>query len=773
MTEKFSIYRHFAEKDSNKYATVEQIHEIVSGATFWEVWVRGRREKPTLKEYTKEIRDKRQMMIDRGYDKDQINREFADLKRALPCVAWSSVMVPSRNAQNAGHHSGLICVDFDHLDEAKLRRLWNEVTEDKHTFYAFLSPSSAGLKVVARVSGQEAWLPKGENCPQSELNKSLVEFHAAAVEVAWTHYEPLGVEIDEDCKDISRLCFLCHDPDAYFNPEAEAIVVPPEDKTERAKRLLAEKEKAARNDNRKNGTKAKPERRASAQVHCGEDDHDDVPAWLDSALKTLKGVEMPHGAKVNLVYAMSTIYDGADDGLDKAKTFFQEREAGEPLDEKQIEDAYRNSNGRVTAGTIWQLARDNGWEPPKRERSSPTRQENLDLESILADRSKIDTSKVEKMNNKGLMEFADLPDDPASNILGDRWLVRNAAGVLFAPSGVGKSTATAQACAAWALGEEAFGIKPARELKIVIFQSEDDDYDIREIVAGVRQVFGYTQEDCDRISANVRVFRTRRSGLAFIKEDMLPALEHYNPDLVVINPVMSFIGGDISKQELAQQAFRSELGAVMEAYNVGVLFVHHTGKTQNLDMAKLNRYQAQYLTFGSSDLVNMIRCQLFIWPTSVEGVFGFHALKRSEKIGWMAGAGEDEDGEARSKPEHTRYYAHSQTDKGTAWVPADAAQVAQVKQDEKKAKSKGRGNYTARERKLTGLALVAMLSKGKDYATKDIVKLVQNHYANEMEGEEVPSLPTIERAIKEAVALGSLDHPGRGIYKKSIPSTDN
>ena len=66
-----------------------------------------------------------------------------------------------------------------------------------------------------------------------------------------------------------------------------------------------------------------------------------------------------------------------------------------------------------------------------------------------------------------------------------------------------------------------------------------------------------------------------------------------------------------------------------------------------------------------------------------------------------------------------------------------------------------------------------MLSKGKEYATKDILAVVQNYYANEAEGKETPSVATIERAIKEAVALGNLERIERGKYKISIPSTDN
>ncbi|MCW5554866.1 MAG: AAA family ATPase [Verrucomicrobiae bacterium] len=765
-TEKFSFYRHFAEKDSTTVANVEQVHQIVSGATAWDVWVRARRDKPSLEEYTNEIRDKRQMMIDEGYDKAQVKREFAEIKKALLCVAWSCFMTPSRNKLNASHHSGLICVDFDNLDADSIDRLWKQIIKDKQTLYAFLSPSGAGVKVVARVSGQESWLPKGDVYPQSELNEALRNFHAAAVEVVWKHYEHLGVEIDEGCKDISRLCFLCFDKEAYYNPDAEAIPVAPEDPVERAKRKLAEKAKAE--------TKNRPDRheRSAPPTRESDDYPKDDSGRIDSALAVLKPDEPVDGVtayKFWLDIGMALHSWDEEEGLEKWRSWSSTSKAYDPHEIEKKWDGFKQDSG-VTLGTLFEYAKQCGWESPRREKSR--RGHNVtDLESMLADRTKIDTSKVEKMNNRGLMDFADLPDDHDSNILGYRWLVRNAAGVVFAPSGVGKSTTLGQASAAWSLGEEAFGIKPSRPLKIVIFQSEDDDYDLREITAGVRHVLGYSKEDCAKISSGVRVIRTRRSGLSFIKEDMLPALEHYKPDLVIINPIMSFIGGDLSKQELAQQAFRTELGAVMEAYNVGVLFVHHTGKTQNLDFEKLSRYQAQYLTFGSSDLVNMIRCQLFIWPTDVNGVFGFHALKRAEKIGWFRQNGEDEAGQPRYAAEFTRYFKHYKCDQGTAWMPADAADLVQVEQARKNGKK--RSGWTVRDKSLTGLRLMEALEKSKTYETKEIVVAVQNYLINECGADQAPSKPTIERAIREAVSLGLLERLQHGRYRVSIPSAAN
>jgi RecA-family ATPase len=57
--------------------------------------------------------------------------------------------------------------------------------------------------------------------------------------------------------------------------------------------------------------------------------------------------------------------------------------------------------------------------------------------------------------------------------VGNRWLLRKAAALVFAPAGVGKSTVVAQASTLWSLGQPAFGIKPSKPLRILCFQAED------------------------------------------------------------------------------------------------------------------------------------------------------------------------------------------------------------------------------------------------------------------------------------------------------------
>ena len=67
------------------------------------------------------------------------------------------------------------------------------------------------------------------------------------------------------------------------------------------------------------------------------------------------------------------------------------------------------------------------------------------------------------------------------------------------------------------------------------------------------------------------------------------------------------------KQDEAASFFRRILGEIPESFSIGAILIHHSPKPSNTDLTRLNRYQEQYLAFGSSDLINWVRAALMIW----------------------------------------------------------------------------------------------------------------------------------------------------------------
>ena len=96
--------------------------------------------------------------------------------------------------------SGLLCIDFDHVEELEV--LFTKLLNDEYfnTALLFRSPSGDGLKWVIEI-------------PPTELPHP--DFFKAVENYIYATYQ---VKIDGSGKDISRACFLCYDPNAYINP---------------------------------------------------------------------------------------------------------------------------------------------------------------------------------------------------------------------------------------------------------------------------------------------------------------------------------------------------------------------------------------------------------------------------------------------------------------------------------------------------------------------------------------------------------------------------
>lgn len=111
-----------------------------------------------------------------------------------------------RNEKELLMHSGLMCIDFDHvkdLDGLKHRLLENEYFD---TELMFVSPSGDGLKWIVAVELQ-GWE------------------HSRFFKARSNCLESCGLpEVDRSGSDVARSCFLPHDPHAYINPKYEEYV---------------------------------------------------------------------------------------------------------------------------------------------------------------------------------------------------------------------------------------------------------------------------------------------------------------------------------------------------------------------------------------------------------------------------------------------------------------------------------------------------------------------------------------------------------------------
>lgn len=159
-------------------------------------------------------------------------------KGELPAVTFSARFSGGRRYDKLVEYIGEISLDFDKKTEEELQRIRRAVEGCPHTHISFRSPRGSGSKVTVRTSLADGSLPQS---PDEVRN-----YHAHAYDQVAAFYEKLcSTGLDEACKDMTRLCYLSHDDEVYFNPDAQVFVVDP---------ALPLREKPKRTTGRKKGS---------------------------------------------------------------------------------------------------------------------------------------------------------------------------------------------------------------------------------------------------------------------------------------------------------------------------------------------------------------------------------------------------------------------------------------------------------------------------------------------------------------------------------------
>ena len=255
------------------------------------------------------------------------------------------------------------------------------------------------------------------------------------------------------------------------------------------------------------------------------------------------------------------------------------------------------------------------------------------------------------------------PETDPNSILGQRWLCRGGSALLIAPSGVGKSSLSTQLAATWAIGLPAFGIKPIGPLKSLIVQAENDIGDLSEMLQGVFYGFDPLSAEQDALFRSNLVFvrDTTHTGWAFT-EALRRLIDRHRPDIVWLDPILSFIGADISKQEVCSQFFRTWLNPISDATGVVWICIHHTGKPPNDAKARKGWTDSDhsYSGIGSSDLVNWARAAIVLRAIN-DRQFELKFTKRGKRAGAKL---------LTDVPASTIWIAHSQS--SIRWEQIDA-----------------------------------------------------------------------------------------------------
>ena len=131
-------------------------------------------------------------------EKDE-NRRFKATH--FPYVCFSGTF-SKRNEKALIKHSGLIAIDFDHLEDVEKTKL--QLLKDPYiiTELLFVSPNGKGLKWIVSIDISDEF-------PHGKMFLAIYNYIK----------DTYSIEADRACKDVSRATFLCYDPEAFIRPK--------------------------------------------------------------------------------------------------------------------------------------------------------------------------------------------------------------------------------------------------------------------------------------------------------------------------------------------------------------------------------------------------------------------------------------------------------------------------------------------------------------------------------------------------------------------------
>jgi len=244
------------------------------------------------------------------------------------------------------------------------------------------------------------------------------------------------------------------------------------------------------------------------------------------------------------------------------------------------------------------------------------------------------------VRNVGEILDYDVKDDESSLIgYKKRFLGKGGSWVIIGPSGIGKSTLISGLALHAATGMDWHGIAFRRPLRVLVLQAENDVGDLNEMLMGA------LLSPWGRANFKNEEFLLIKNNLMFkqvtdkVGEDFCRSLEELiretRADVVVIDPLLSYIGDDISQQKVASIFLRNWLQPILERTGCIAIPIHHTGKPPK-DKATTKGWvdsDFSYLGLGSSELVNWARAVSVIVPTDEEGTYQFRITKRGFRAG--------------------------------------------------------------------------------------------------------------------------------------------
>jgi hypothetical protein len=272
----------------------------------------------------------------------------------------------------------------------------------------------------------------------------------------------------------------------------------------------------------------------------------------------------------------------------------------------------------------------------------------------------------------------DVSNDPTT-LLGKRWLCQGGSAFINGQTGIGKSTIAMQMAITWASGKSFFGIQPIRPLRSMFIQAENDKGDLAEQAQGVLKGMGII-DDLDNFNDNLLLFdEDELAGDGFLQRlEYLTSV--YRPDLVFIDPLHAYLGGDINEADVCSKFLRRGLNPIAHRYKCAIFVVHHTKKPSSDIIKKFSMGDYSYFGAGSAELGNWPRAIVILRELEEADKLGEGFQLIASKRGKRAGLSTSEAPFDESQQGNQMVFVkHSPV--GLCWLPRDESDTAEDESD--------------------------------------------------------------------------------------------
>jgi RecA-family ATPase len=205
--------------------------------------------------------------------------------------------------------------------------------------------------------------------------------------------------------------------------------------------------------------------------------------------------------------------------------------------------------------------------------------------------------------------------------------------MLIGPSYVGKSTLVTQISINAAIGRNWLFLKIHRPLKVLVVQAEDPENKLIKMGHMFKRM-ELSNEEVKLADQNTAVLTIRDLQDTNAVAEMDRHAASFKADVILINPMTSYLGGSVYKDEVINRFLRVELTPMLDRLKASAIVVHHPPKpiVSDKEPKDLTAFELQYGGAGMAALTNAPRGNMFLVHVNGD-VFKLSVGKGFEDLG--------------------------------------------------------------------------------------------------------------------------------------------